>query len=78
MAVFRHAGLNGLNPRFHHKDDNWILRELSSIHSLNIFLSNGDKIFIPVSSGIVYKVLIEFSIQVRFINNIPLQCRKIN
>ena len=21
MAVFRHAGLNGLNPRFHHKDD---------------------------------------------------------
>ena len=21
MAVFRHAGLNGLNPRFHHKDE---------------------------------------------------------
>ena len=50
----------------------WILGELSSIHSLNIFLSNGDKIFIPVSSGIVYKVFIEFSIRLNYITVIKI------
>ena len=34
MAVFRHAGLNGLNPRFHHKDDS-----SGHLHVLAIYLT---------------------------------------